>query len=327
MPPLSKINQLYNININSSERVTKGFLSENYILFTNETRFFLKKYRFDVPEKIKEIHASKKYFSDGGIPVILPIVHSAGETVFENEGSYFALFPFVEARHIDIDFLTKDAIISFGKTLARIHLLGKEAKLPFSKSFKVESDEVVLQKIEDIFKKINEIKIPTSFDKIALKNLELKKTLLLQNQKFIDSSYFKKDHLIHGDYLLHNTFFDENDAVQWVFDFEKTDYKPRVYELFRSMFYSLFSENITQENLQYIKIYIDAYSSVYPIDEEEIKNGLQFYFNKIIRGFWVETEHYLNGNNRVDEFIFSDYARIKYISENMGSLVSFLISK
>ncbi len=320
----TKINNLYGINIISSEKVTKGFLSDNYFLFDGKNKFFLKKYRFDNPERIAEVHASKRYFSDGGIPVILPVHSIDGYTFFEQDGAYYALFPSVEGQHIERGNFNEQAITSLGEMLGKIHLLGKDSKLIINDYFKLESREKTFQKIENILAKISEVDSPSDFDKSALENVHMKKALLLKNTLSFADFNLKSDHLIHGDYLDQNVFFDESDNVKWVFDFKKTNYSPRTYELFRSMIYSLLSANITNTDLENAKKYLHAYSNVYPISNDEIQKGLHLYFVKAIHGFWVETEHYLKGNTRVDHFLFDDHRRIEYLSENLDTLVDFL---
>lgn len=321
---LPKINHLYGTNISSSEKVTRGFLSDNYFLSDGKTKFFLKKYRFNNSNRIAEVHASKKYFAEGGIPVILPIPLLDGKTFFEHDGAYYALFPFVEGRHLEKGNLTETSIISLGQMLGKIHLLGKESKLVIDDQFKIENEEKTFKKIEDILVKISEVSLPSDFDKSALETVKMKKKLLLKNTMTFESLGLSCDHLIHGDYLDHNVFFDEEDKVKWVFDLEKTNYSPRTYEIFRSMIYGLLSADTTKADLENARKYIDAYSSVYPISKDEIKRGLQLYFVKAIHSFWVESEHYLKGNTRVDNFLFDSHMRIKYLSENLDSLIGVL---
>ncbi len=321
---LRKINELYQLDVSSSEKVEKGFLSDNYFLSNSKTKFFLKKYRFDNGNRIIEVHSSKKYFADGGIPVILPISQIDGSTLFEHEGSYYALFPFVKGRHIDRGNLTETSIASLGKMLGKIHHLGKESKLVIDDRFKIENREKVFKKIEDILEKISEVSSPDDFDKVALENVKMKRGLLLKNSITFEELGLHSDHLIHGDYLDHNVFFDEQDKVQWVFDFEKTNYSPRTYEFFRSMVYGLLCAEVTETDLKNARKYLDAYSSIYPISNDEVKRGLQLYFLKTIHGFWVESEHYLKGNTRVDHFLFDDHKRIKYLSDNLDELISAL---
>jgi Ser/Thr protein kinase RdoA (MazF antagonist) len=320
----AQISKLYALNLTSYEKVAKGFLSDNYFLKDQDSKFFLKKYRFDNSKRIAEVHASKKYFADGGIPVILPIQLLDGTTFFLHDNAYYALFPFINGRHIERGELTENAIISLGKMLGKVHLLGKDAKLEIDDTFKIENREKTFKKIEDVLSKIKEKAVLDDFDNAALNNVEMKKDLLLKNMLTFESIGLKCDHLIHGDYLDHNVFFGKDDSIEYVFDFEKTNYSPRTYELFRSMVYGIFTAEVTPKDLENAKKYVGAYSSVYPISKDEIERGLQLYFLKTIHGFWVEGEHYLKNNNRVDHFLFDDSRRIKYLSENLETLSDFL---
>lgn len=317
---LEKINNLYGIQLSFYEKVDKGFLSDNYIVSNDTEKYFLKKYRFKDPKRIENVHSSKKYFSAGGIPVILPIKLLNGDTFFENAGAYYALFPFINGKHLERGTLTNSAIISMGETLGKIHLLGKKSTLEINDYFKIEDREKVFKKIDDILNKIKEKESLDEFDKTALENIELKKKLILENPDTFESLGLKCDHLIHGDYLEHNIFFDEKDCVEYVFDFEKTGYAPRTFELFRSMVYSLLTENASQKTLDDSRIYIEAYNNVYQISKDDIDKGLRLFFLKTIHSFWVEDEHYLKNNNRVDHFLFTDANKIKYLSENLQKI-------
>ncbi len=314
---ISKINELYDTNIISSERVKKGFLTENFILSDGQTRYFLKKYRSNNLERINEIHEVKRYFANGAIPVVLPKSLSDGKTSFEYDGAYFALFPFVEGKHIEKNDINESAINSLGKMLGKIHLAGKESRLKVNKYFNIEDKDETLKRIDEILCKIAEITIKNDFDNIAIENLQLKKELISKNTLKISDLTWKSDHLIHGDYHEQNVFFDDEDEVKWVFDFEKTIYAPRTFELFRSMSILFMTQDINRRGLDNAKKYLKAYESIYPISEDEIRLGLQLYFVKLFHGIWVETEHYINGNTRIDHFIFNDFYRLNYLTQNL----------
>lgn len=321
---LSKINELYGITASSPEKVARGFLSENYILSDGATKFFLKKYRFDSAKRIAEIHVSKRYFADGGIPVILPIPLLDGATFFEHETAYYALFPFINGKHLERGTLSDVAIDSLGTTLGRIHLLGKESRLVIDDYFKIEDEGKTFLKIEGILERITEKDSLDDFDRIALENIEMKKRLLLTNARTSEDLQLLCDHLIHGDYLDQNVFFTTDQKIEYVFDFEKTCYAPRTYELFRSMIYGLWTGRVTETDLMSSKRYLQAYISIYPMTPDEIRKGLQLFLLKAIHGFWVESEHYLKNSTRADAFLLDDYTRIKYLSENLEPLANFL---
>ncbi len=331
---LQKISEYYGLKAVSAEKVTKGFMSENHVIFVgdqnsaqNDTqKFFLKKYRFDDKERIEEIHTVKSFFAKGGVPVILPITTKADKTFFEHDGAYYALFPFINEKQLERGSLTDAAVISLGKMLGHIHLLGAKAKLPVQArfNFKLESAEKTLKKIDPILSSINGKPLLDDFDKLALKNIELKKNLI-QNGGGVDGLILPSDHLIHGDYLYHNVFFDEHDNVSHVFDFEKTGYSPRTYELLRSMMYGLVTADGSLD-IRRMKMYVDAYRSVYPISNDELKKGLRLLRLKSARGFWVESEHYLKDNTRVDGFLKSDFDRVVYLSEHFEELEGALLT-
>lgn len=321
---LKQINKLYGLNVHSFEKVTKGSLSENHVLVEGDKKYFLKRYRFDKKEKIEEVHMAKKYFSDGGIPVILPILNSEGKTFFCFENGYFALFPFINDKEIERGTLPDKAIVSLGEMLGRIHLLGKEAKIPINDKFKVWEKDKMLTHIKLIEAEINKKEILSDFDELAKKNIKMKRDLLCGVLEQYSDLSMPSDHLIHGDYLVTNVFYNDHDEVSFVFDFEKTRYSPRLYELFRSMMYDFCYGEVTEEKIQDAKLYIESYLNIYPASIDELKEGLKFYSVKTVQSLWVEYEHYLKDNNRVDQFLITDFQRVKYLSENFKEFESKL---
>ena len=322
---LKKVNELYGLNVVSFEKVTKGCLSENHVLIGDKNKFFLKKYRFDNKDKIKEIHAAKKYFFDGRIPVIMPIVNSEKNAFFIFDNAYYSLFPFINDKQLERGELTNTAIISLGETLGKIHLLGRDATLIIKEPFRVWDKEKSLEKIESIEAVINEKNNLTSFDFLAVKILGLKRKLISENSLKYEDIGLSADHLIHGDYLDHNVFFDMSDQVSHVFDFEKANYSPRMYELFRSLMY-IFPNNEFNDNLDKAKLYLNSYLNVYPATRSELQKGLKLYYLKNIHSVWIESEHFLKNNSRVDQFLGLDLQRIEYQSNFFSELEKYLLT-
>ena len=321
---LAKISELYGLQLKLENKVTKGFLSDNYVLTDGKTKYFLKKYRFEDPKRIKEIHLSKKYFSDGGIPVILPLPTRDGDTFFTINNENYSLFPFINGKQLERGQLTEAAGNSFAKTLAHIHLLGRDARLPIEEKFSSWDKNEMLERIKSIQEKIQEKTLLSDFDQLALEGLALKQKLVSSNTLTYEDLHLPSDHLIHGDYLEQNVFFHEDNTVSHVFDFEKSGYFPRSYELFRSMIYGFLDKDHSPEGIGRFANYINAYLEIYPMSKDEIKNGLTLFYLKAIHNTWVEKEHYLKNNNRVDEFLLSDFLRIQYLSESLDNLITML---
>lgn len=321
---LIKIFELYGLRLECVEKVTKGFLSENHILADSSAKYFLKKYRFDNRERIEEIHKVKKYFSDGGIPVILPLTAQNKQTFFVCNGAYYALFPFVDGKQFERGEFTERAIESLGKTLGRVHRLGKQSLFKINKEFTPWNKNESLEKLSLIKGEIKKKRSLDDFDRLTMESVALKRQLILLSELSYEDLELQSDHLIHGDYLDHNVFFGTDNKVSHVFDFEKTLHSPRTYELFRSFMYIFLEDTASTENLGNIKKYLDAYASAYPISKDELLRGLKLFYLKSIHGAWVESEHYLKNNTRVDCFLYPDYLRIKFLSENLGVIEDVL---
>ncbi len=321
---LIQIENTYGLELTFQRKITKGTLSDNCVLANDKSMYFLKKYRYNNADKITEIHSVKKYFSNGGIPVIIPILALDGSTFFKCNESYFALFPYIDGRYIEGKDLNDRALVQMAEMLGKIHLLGRDSKIIVNNYFKIEKKENTDKLIKDILIKINEIKTPSEFDKIALKDVELQNKLLLCNSIKFEDLNLINDHLIHGDYLDPNIFFNDDNGIEYVFDFEKTCYAPRSFELFRSMFYTIIKDEFRNIELKKMKLYLEAYSSIYPISKVEIEKGIKLFFLKYIHGFWMTSEHYLYNNYRVDKLLPEHQARMSYFSNNLDNLINFL---
>lgn len=310
------INELYGLHLDSFDKVIKGFVSENYILTQNTTQYFLKRYRFEQKDRIKEIHLVKKYFAHGGIPVILPLENKNKDTFFLFKNQYYALFPFIFDKQLEEASLSNVAIVSLGEMLGRIHLLGKDAKLPIKEQFKEWNKKETLKKMESIYLEIKKISNHNDFDRLALHGIEIKKNLIQSNLIIYRDLNLPSNHLIHGDYIYYNVFFNDNDKVSYVFDFEKTSYSPRIYELFMSTMHSFFDKTIQKKDINRAKLYINAYCNIYPVSKQEIKQGLKLFYLKLIHSVWIEEEYYIRKNNRVGEFLKKKFILIEYLSKH-----------
>lgn len=322
---LEVITRKYGIELPTSvERVTEGQLSENYILTDGGHRYFLKKYRYPDIAKIQQIHEAKHFFAAGDIPVILSLRSKEGNTYFEQGAGHYALFPFIAGITLPRGNFPSRAMVSMGRMLGKIHLHG--AKSTVQLEHKPEkSSSMDAEKVAEILSHIREKKEKTDFDLLAERTLLIKREIVRQ-QGIVTAKDLglARDHLIHGDYLDHNLFFDETDNVSHVFDFEKARYAPRSFELFRSMLTGLIHEDNIQDELWKAKLYVDVYRDVYPIASDELALGLKLFSAHCFQSIWVESEHYLKNNSRVDIFLRSSLDRVLYLRDNQDQFIASL---
>lgn len=90
--------------------------------------------------------------------------------------------------------------------------------------------------------------------------------------------------------------------------------------------YTFLSGDITAQEIGNAKLYMDSYLSIYPTTKDELMRGLKLFYLRSIHGVWVESEHYLNKNNRVDIFLLHDFRRIQYLSNNFKTFQNTLFA-
>lgn len=324
---LQALNEEYGLEaIGAVEPVLKGVLSQNWFLTVGSTNYFLKRYRFDNEERIQEIHAAKQYFLDRGIPVIAPLPTRSGRTFVSVPSGFYALFPRLYERELSRGAFTENAVVSMGAMLGRIHLAGKDSRLSIKKDmFKSWDTSGFEEKAQAYIQKLSSVPNPTEFDRLALEDMQLKLSLIENDPTTYTSLDLASDHLIHGDYLDHNLFFNEQDEVSHVFDFEKSQYAPRGYELIRSMMYGVFAEDYSERQINLARVYIQSYRSEYPISDDEITRSMELFHLKSLRNIWIQKEYYELNNHRPAQFLEPDTMRITFLSTNRRALLEALI--
>lgn len=312
----------YRIKVKHFTKVDEGYLSDNQIIGAGNANYFLKKYRFTQEKRIKTIHAVKFFFAEAGIPVILPLKNKHLASFFRFEDYYYSLFPFVTGRRLNRGNLPADALKASAKLLADLHRVGTNAEISSlrehsgawnRKQFMAEAKRV-LQVIEHKRSK-------DPFDELALETLNLKLALASRNNAQYDDFGLQNDHLIHGDYHEENLFFNENDQVKYVFDFEKTRLAPRTFEVIRSVNFICFSDTgycpvFDQQSFSNALIYLQTYHAHYPLRKNEFTNACKAYYLGKVHSLWVETEHYLHQNTRTDVFLKPELSFLKYFAKN-----------
>ena len=60
------------------------------------------------------------------------------------------------------------------------------------------------------------------------------------------------------------------------------------------------------------RIYLHAYHDAYPVTRTEIAQAITVRYLQSMVSLWIETEHYLEDNDRTDVFLEAEYASIRY---------------
>ncbi len=307
---------LYNIEVASVELITHGFLSENYRVVAAQGTFFLKQYRSALDAaRVSDIHKSKNFFAAAGIPAVLPIVNSRGETFTEFDGKFYALFPFITGRTFPDQHCSAAELRALAQMLARVHLAGevavpghiekKFARVNFADAISYADKMIVIIEADCAAN-------PTEFNRAALRIAKSKRDLLAHWP--FASSPLLQNILVHYDLHAGNVFFDDAGAVKAVFDFELTQFEPAAFDVVRTMTITCFDYGTAPEKWARAWDFLAAYRAVRPMSDEEFRAGVLEFVIYRTKSFWVEEEHYLKGSTRVDRFLeWDDLARAMWI--------------
>jgi len=307
--------------------VTAGFLSANYVLHAKGEKYFLKQYRFTQWQAVAAVHEAKLFFAQANVPVILPLTNRSGETFFALADKYYSLFPFVQGQHLSRGSFSPRALASCAKMLADIHWAGQQAKPLYVRKTNVtrsytpfvDTAQAILQKIPKVGR--------TAFDDLAETCIQRKLHLAQRHIADFPTIALVSDHLIHGDYQDGNLFFDAQEQVSHVFDWEKAEIAPRALELVRALEFICLSNPddykavFSEENYAKARHFLQSYHERYPMTQEAFFAAAQTRYLHKILSLWVEADHYLEDNQRVDVFLEAEYHAVNYYAQHLNEYV------
>ena len=324
------IDRMYNnfhLNIDYlHEKIKGGYLTDNFSISNGKNKYFLKQYRFDDEQLIQNIHKVKYFFANNGIPVILPIKNTSGQSYFIFDNKIYALFPFINATIIPRSDQTTETLKSLTLMLSRIHLISKDGGFPLITNEKMGWDLEKFYLYADEYLSIIKNKSNDDFDIAAKRHIELKLKLSENIQGNFEDLCLKNDHLLHGDYHECNVFYDNKSNISHVFDLEKTVIGPRVSELIRMIDYVIFDNQYNKTTYARAKIVFDTYQSKYPLSLDQWHDGLLAYFYKDFSNLWILKKHYIEKNYRPDFFLYNSLKGDEYISEYFDDHFKRLLS-
>lgn len=306
----------YNVRVAEVEPITHGFLSENYKVIGEDKTYFLKQYRAALDEaRVEDIHKSKNFFAAAGIPVVLPLKDRSGATYIAHEGRFYALFPFLEGRNYPDQHCSVEELRSLARMLARVHEAGAAAEPGhIEKKFERAIFSEAIARADAVIPLIESDRAanPSEFNRAALEIAKKKRTLLAAWP--FPEEPMAPQILVHYDLHAGNAFFDDTGAAQHVFDFELTQYEPAAFDVVRTMTIVCMDYGTAEEKWARVAEYIRAYREVRPLSDEELRAGVLEFVLYRTASFWVEEEHYIKNNTRVDRFLeCDDEARILWM--------------
>lgn len=276
-------------------------MNDNYILETTTGKYFIKSVREKTQDRLKMIYGVESLMKSGGIPAVAMLKTKSGDIFVTDETEVYTLYPFIEAENSS-NYSGND-YKTMGEMLGKIHIVGSGdiSSVPDLKQFKRPADETIMERLKNYREEIKNKNNQDEMDKIFSEYIDFK-LVTAPKIKYVDLT---NDTLIHGDYHPGNLLMDKQSReIIGVCDWEKAEFGPRAYELARSLLYVCFGDGYKlNKALIDLKIFLKGYLAVFPMDTQEIMDGLNMRIHRMALSSWLEENHYKKKSTRTNHFI------------------------
>lgn len=237
----------------------------------------------------------------GGIPVCRPLPLPDGGKFVERDGRFFGLFPLAAGQQIQRDNLGMAEVAAAGRCLAHIHRtladFPAEQARPKTLTFDTPETLALIPRLEAA---IRARETQTELDQAALQQLTGRRHWLEcaaagDAQMQIRLAALPQQ-VVHGDFQETNLFFAGNE-VSAVIDWDQSGLAPRAWEVMRVL------DLMLQSAPEPCRVFLSAYRSLMALPDEELDEAAVCYGVLADRNLWVYEAVYLDGNDRVRQFL------------------------
>jgi Ser/Thr protein kinase RdoA (MazF antagonist) len=245
------------------------------------------------PAAIAREHAVIAYAANRGVPAVAPLPLPDGNTMLEQGGSHYALFPLARGAQRQREELTQSDAAAMGRCLAELHtaLADAPAHLVRVRSFAIDRNSA-LAAIE------RSLTLAQS-DPLLVRHLQGQRAYLKGGDEAnVDLSPLPQQ-LIHGDFTETNLFFDRG-AVSAIIDWENTYLTPRAWEVARTLHLALeFAPALCAALL-------DGYRSRQVLLLHELDLAMRGYAQMRAHDLWLIEALLVGGNQRLRRLLPPD---------------------
>jgi Ser/Thr protein kinase RdoA (MazF antagonist) len=313
-------------SVESVERLSTGYLNDNYRLTCSAGRYMLKHYRRARPAKVRREHEVVRELDTRGIPVVCPLHPAPGEAFLSSRQRPLVLFPWVEGEHRTGMELTEAQSADLGTLLADIHAaLG--AMLPTvqqSLYHPPAHPERTRAKATELLHVLDERDAHDAFDAFADRYLRDLGTVLRKAAPrrpgalaVLPLGY------LHGDFIPNNVLY-RDDGIASILDWERVGVGPRSLELVRATAFWFTDPDDGSLDLRRARAFIETYSDRHPLHRGELEATLaRFWWDKL-NDLWVFDRHYGGGDDSADHIAIQTARWLSWWSERREQLFGAL---
>ena len=277
-----------------------GTIHQTLLFKTATKSYALRAYRYTLSERkrIENEHTLIAYAQARGLPALAPLPLADGKTLLEQDGHFYALFPFASGHQTLRGHLTLGEIQAMGSFLGKLHqaLRDYPHERVSQRQFTLDL-ATTLATIESLAQTIRSLPARSAEDEEALASLaERREWLKTASPVNLEKLRALEQQVIHGDYQETNLFF-ENDQVSAVIDWDQAYAAPRAWEVVRALHYACQLEKAA------CRAFLDAYRRVLPLPASDLEIAAAAYGWMRAHDTWQYKALYLDGNQRIRAFL------------------------
>jgi len=301
--------------------IVNGTLNENYRVGTTTGAVFVRRHRADRERQhIDGEHEIIAFAAAHAIPVSAPLPAASGSTIVDHDGSAWAVFPWVNGRTPQRGEVTAAEAYALGEMHGRIHAVFATHPGSVGAAFQMRWDkDETLGLLARCIELARERREAEDIQQALAFQREL-----LGRSPIEPPAYFGAlpCQLTHGDYHAEQLLFGADGTVAAVTDWEMYQQTSRVWEVIRSLSFSQLLHTPAAEE------YLHGYRKHAQLSEEEIRLGVQLWWQSRVNGAWVWYAYFIQGNERVRQLFASVVPELQQLADpaSRGRLADRLIA-
>ncbi|CAH1530254.1 Homoserine kinase [Vibrio owensii] len=280
----------------SIKRQSAGATNHVFRIQSSEA-YYLRKYSVRNVAKINLEHELLRKLSQNLNTIIAPVLTRDLHSFCKIGDEFYALFPEAKGTLIEKRALSASHAFQLRKALADLHVqLAFEVGCDFP-TIELSWDKSVW--VDRLQKIVATIEANSEFDtnSSVLRRVKQQRDYLASSEATHSYTPLTSRQLIHGDYHHFNVFFDSNQAVSDVIDWDLVQNMPPAYKLARACMYMFDLE--LHRSLALLK----GYLSVKPLSRLELNDGAKAWAVYADHHVWALEEVFLKNNTAAKKFI------------------------
>jgi homoserine kinase type II len=276
-----------------------GTLNDTLLVTAERGKFVLRGYRRHGDRAaVAREHAAIAHARARGVPAVAPLPLPNGGAILERDGRRYALFPFAPGCQVRRAELGPAEAAAMGACLARLHQALRDfPHTGLERQTITANRDQTLAGIEQLLAIIARRPTQDATDLAARDRLVSRRDWLRSQPATSQRDLTALDpQVIHGDYHDANLFFADGQVCA-VIDWERVRVAPRAMEAVRTMDLAFGLVPAL------CRAFVTAYRVTAPLPLAELAAAADAYGLMRAYDLWVFTEVYLEGNDRVRQFI------------------------